>query len=659
MSNAAIYTYDQPTVTISGDVGFSTTTVQAPNGVITTTGRDLDGNAVTSEVGTLTPTQTMFDPAGNILSSTDPNGVTTSHTYDGWGESLTTTSPSGSGGVQGIANYNYDAAGHMVSKSDELSHVTSYGYDGDGNITSVTEPGASTPWKITYDGAGQRVEVVDPTGIKRDWQYNTLGEVAASFEYPTTAGNQTGYSYDANGELTETDLPTGVALCFTYDDYGNQASRYQVASAGTCSTGAKQTLEFFTFNPLNGLTNANEGSSGPSIAVNYDPADPEHVSSVVEGANQTTYAYSGQTGVLSSTTDVVGSVSNRTSYTYKSVSGLLATATDPFSHQATTYDYNDGGQITDRIDAAGVTTAYGYDQDGRLHTQLSTGGSGTLSYTILYDKANRITSLAQTLPTASGTPNPGSGTWTYLYTSADELQSSQFGSGPTTTYTYDNADNRKTVQVGTNSAVTWTYDNAGRLTSDGSKSYTWNSLDELTDAATTHYSYDPWGRLSAAVVGSQTINYGADALSRTLTRAVQGGASTTFTYTGMSQNPSSSRSEVGIRPTTYGQAVDFLPRARVPQVSSRRPTPTATSPCSRTPPAPSPGPSPTTHSATVTAPTPAPLVRTPPPANSATNPSQPIRQPGWWIWEPVFTTPPKVALPAKTASSATSRTLNL
>jgi YD repeat-containing protein len=66
----------------------------------------------------------------------------------------------------------------------------------------------------------------------------------------------------------------------------------------------------------------------------------------------------------------------------------------------------------------------------------------------------------------------------------------------------------------------------------------------------TTYGYDAWGRLTGATVGSTSVSYTYDALSRTLSRAVSGGSTTAYTYSGTGQDPTSQTVGAG-SPTYY------------------------------------------------------------------------------------------------------------
>jgi YD repeat-containing protein len=82
----------------------------------------------------------------------------------------------------------------------------------------------------------------------------------------------------------------------------------------------------------------------------------------------------------------------------------------------------------------------------------------------------------------------------------------------------------------------WTYDAAGNLTSDGTTTYSYDALGELTGtsaiSATRTYSYNGDGTLVAQVAGGTTTSYAQDlAAGQTQVLAATSGSSTTdFLY---------------------------------------------------------------------------------------------------------------------------------
>ncbi len=564
VANPTSYVYDQPGALVAGDQGFLTTAVTDPAGVTKTSTLDLDGNEIDSQIGSLTPSSETRSAAGLLLSTTTPTGITRSYTYDGWRDQVTSTEPAGVGGATETTTKTYDAAGNLASRANAFGYTYTFGYDGDGHEITATQPSASNSWQFTYDGAGQLIESTDPTGRIKDTLYNSLGQPQTTYDYPSTGvTHATTYGYDADNEMIEEDPPTGPTLCYAYDDYGNRTSRFTVTASGSCQTGTKSNIDTYTYNPLSGMTSAQEGTSGPLATISYDSTNPTRVHQVTEGSTQTTYSYSPSSGQVASTAEADGTVTNTATYGYNPVSGLLSSITDPFTGAATTYLYNSAGQLTARSVPAGLTTSIGYDLDGRVSTQVTAptgGGTTVMAFTAGYDKASRLTSLIQNFPTVGGASNPGSGTWNYGYTVRDELKTSQFNSDPVTTYTYDGANNRASVQVGSGTPVTWSYDSAGRLTSVGSTAYSWNALNELTGVGGTSYQYDPWGRQTQVSAGSTTVNDSYDALDRELTRAVVSGATTAFRYSGVSQDVVSQ--QIGSATPTYYAWGDGVPIAQ-------------------------------------------------------------------------------------------------
>ena len=112
----------------------------------------------------------------------------------------------------------------------------------------------------------------------------------------------------------------------------------------------------------------------------------------------------------------------------------------------------------------------------------------------------------------------------------------------------------------------------------GSTNYTWNSQDQLTNVGSgTTYGYDVWRRLSGATVGSASVSYGYDALSRTLSRSVSGGPTTATPTPGVGQSPTS-ETVGGGAPTYYAWGASGpLAQSRAQRRGSTRPISTATS----------------------------------------------------------------------------------
>jgi RHS repeat-associated protein len=576
IGNVTQYAYDQTADSSLnyGDAGFLTSSVTSPDGVQTTTVYTLRGKVAQTQVGTqsgspLSPTVNVYDVADNLTSTTSPSGIVKTFGYDGWGDVTTktdasgATSPGSPSGADVTTTLSYNAAGNLFKSVDPSTQQTTYAYDGDARLVKVTAPGpvsGTSVWNTTYDAAGQRIEEQDPDGRIRDWSYNQLGELTASYEYPQPGvTNTTSYAYDNDAQLVMTTPPSGPLECLTYDAYGNQTSRYTVPTNATCAGGTQSNKQTFIYDAIAGMTSATDTTAGAVVTITPDTANPNRPHQVSEaiGANTTsttTYGYVPSTGQVTSSTQTIGTTNNLTTYAYDPVSGRVSGVVDPFTGHTTGYSYNDDGQIKTRDDASGLQTRYGYDTAGRLLTQ-DTGpqASPLVSFGVSYNKLSQITALSQKYPAIGGNTNK-TGAWAYTYTPAGELATSTYtpsgsGADPNTSYTYDGAGNRASVAIGNGTPVVWSYDGASRLTSAGSTSYTWNSLDELTAVGGgTSYLYDVWGRQQSATASGQTVTYAYDALSRATSRT-QSGTATNFTYDAASQSVTSQK--IGGAAITY------------------------------------------------------------------------------------------------------------
>ncbi len=182
------------TTTTNYNLPSRTTTVSVPaaggnpNTTALTTA-DLLGRKVAEHLGNFPDATYTYDPVGNLLTSTDPAGVTTTYQYNPFSQVTKTTRATGdntypaSSAVNVDTLYNYDAAGRLSSTVDpraqnamDANHTWTYVYDGDGRLISSTLPAPlSTTTSIVYDDAGERLKITDGAGHARFWTYDVRG----------------------------------------------------------------------------------------------------------------------------------------------------------------------------------------------------------------------------------------------------------------------------------------------------------------------------------------------------------------------------------------------------------------------------------------------------------------------------------------------------
>lgn len=278
-------TYDtelEPTLTVetSGSTTRTTTNTYDAAGRVTST---------TTEDGTDTRTQTpVYDPATGEQVGVAGTGASTSATLDDWGNTKSYVDGSGH-----VTSYTYDPAQEVASQTD-LNGVTTYSYDqapGEHRDTassmSITPAGSTTPSTWTFadlnDQSGDQSQTIYPNGMTATTSYDTAGD-ATDLDYTAPDGtpllsfsnaldvngivqdsatpeSDTAYTYDAFGRLTTAqDTSDGACQTRTYgfDDASNRTSKtvYGAASDGTCQTDTPATSQAWTYDTANRTTNS-------------------------------------------------------------------------------------------------------------------------------------------------------------------------------------------------------------------------------------------------------------------------------------------------------------------------------------------------------------------------------------------------------------------
>jgi RHS repeat-associated protein len=500
--------------------------------------------------------------AGLLCSVTDAKGGVTSYTYDPSGNMLTITDPRG---ITYLTNQ-YDSNNRVIkqTQADNSTFQLSYTLDNNNNVTqaTVTDPrgnkrtttfdsngyttsdtlavGTAQPELTTFTRSSTTElisDVIDP--LNRDTHYvydslgnlssitqlyNTSGAVTTSFTYDPTFNQVTSitdplnhvsnFSYDSLGNLVTLADPLNHKWTFTYDAQGRPLTASDPLSNTTRFAYLGSDLFAVTDPLLRSVSMTRDGAgrvvslqdpTGAITQYQYDPLN-EVVTATDPLAGTTMFAYDGNGNVLSLT----DSLNHQTAYAYDNMD-RPSTRTDPLNHsESYTYDL-DGNllTLTDRkaqkttltydplnrpIKAAYAdrsSTTYTYDLGNRL-TQAKDSVSGTISHT--YDNLDRLTKET----TAQGSVS-------YTYDAASRRKTMTVAGQAAVNYGYDNADRLRSVTQGT-SKVTLTYDNANRRTSltlpnSVSTSYGYDKASELTSL-----TY----KLGSTTLGNLTYTYDAD-----------------------------------------------------------------------------------------------------------------------------------------------------
>jgi RHS repeat-associated protein len=462
-----------------------------------------------------------YDPAGNLLTVTDPTDRVTKYAYDklnrrtatkdGFGTPLARTSFVG-----------YDAAGRVSSTTDARGKTTGYGYDPAGRLTTVTNP-LNQVTTYGYDPAGNRTSEVSPAG-QTVYTYDAANRLT-KVKNPVTL-EESEYGYDDNGNRTSVKNPRGYTTTYAYDrlnrlktttDALNGVTTYGYDAGGnrTSVTNPRLKTWAYTFDALGRPETATD-PEGNETRNDYDPTTGDLATVRDAAGYYTAYGYddlgrrvsvSPPTGGTAYTVydladRVTATSDERGQYTTFGLDALgrVATVTDP-RNDVTTYGYDPTDNRTSVLDDSGNLTTFGYDDLNRVQSEATAFGTTATAYDAAgrvwrvtdelgrvrefeYDDAGRpswerwknpagtvvwaigFTHDANGNRTGAADPN---GAYAILY---DQLDRPSVVAGPhglTLTFGYDAAGNRTSVSDSQGGVTTSEYDDANRLTGRGTK----------------------------------------------------------------------------------------------------------------------------------------------------------------------------------------------
>jgi len=449
-----------------------------------------------------------YDTAGRMLTKIDPLNNSITYTYDASGKLLTSTDPSGkvrtmtypqSGASTftekdgGVWTYTYDPVYSVkTSQTDPLGNITRYTYDLKRNLTSVIAPDNSAT-TYTYDASGNLLTQTDPLGKTTTYTYNSLN-LATSVTDPK--GNITRYGYDALGNLTSITDALNHVTTYTYDSRGNITSITNPLSKTTA----------MTYDSYNNLLTVTDPKSG-IVAMTYDAAG--NMITQTDALNKVTTFLYNNLNQLTQITDPRGTI---TQYTYD-YQGNRLTSTDG-NNNPTYFTYNYKGQVTQITDALNHQTGMAYGSTGCSScggvdklTSLTDAKSHTTAYT--YDQRGKL--LQETDPLGKTTA--------YTYDGKGNLITRTDADNKTIAYSYD-LNNRLTGKTySDNTSVVFQYDDAGNMTYAGNQNIAYN------------FTYDANNRITQITdSNSRTIQYTYDAAGNRASMVTPGNKTTTYTY---------------------------------------------------------------------------------------------------------------------------------
>jgi RHS repeat-associated protein len=433
---------------------------------------------------------TTYTDTSQVYQVQDGASDTTTYAYDPLDRQNLVTDP-----VPRRVGTVYDIAGHVTCVWHAWNLTTAPTACGTPSPSGYSGSGPFQYAAYTYSGNGNRLSELDANNNLTTLTYDGVDRLSQMiFPLPTEAAghsdttNYEAYSYDSNDNRLTFRTRDAYTLSYTYDALNRETVKSVPAGPGSTAYTAYYGYDLAGrptcahFGSTSGLGNV-VCSTGTGIDYTYDTLRrvTSEKSSLSSSARAMTYG--------------LDKASNRIQVTWPDGNYLNY----DFDGLNRAYQIRENGATS----GVGVLVGYGYDPESRLTSV--TRGNGTSS-SLQYDSASRLYTLSHTLGSQSES-------LTFLYTPASQLQT-RTSSNPS--YDYTPADGSRAYTAnGLNEltnvgGTTYSNDGRGNLTSDGSRTLAYdleNHLLSVVGGAGLTIQYDPLGRIWQTTSGSTVTQF--------------------------------------------------------------------------------------------------------------------------------------------------------
>ena len=331
------------------------TKITEPNGTVTETGYDGAGRVTSQTDGNKHETKYVRNILGEVTEVIDPLGRKTVKGYDNAGNLKTLTDP-----AKRTTTYTYDPANHLteISYSDGKTHAVKYEYDSDVDRTKMTDGTGTTTYG--YDQLDRLTESKDGHGDTTSYEYDLANE-QTKITYPN--GKSVTQAYDKAGRLEKVTDWLEHTTKFAYDPDSNLTTI--TFPAGTNNT------DTYSYNEVDQMSEAKMAKGTETLALlNYTRDSDGQVTKAVTkglpGTESTEYVYDENDRLTKAGT---------TPYEYDPADNPTKTGSSTNAYDnadqlktstGLTYTYDEQGERTKTTPTTGPATTYGYDQVGNL-----------------------------------------------------------------------------------------------------------------------------------------------------------------------------------------------------------------------------------------------------------------------------------------------------
>jgi len=243
-------------------------------------------------------------------------------------------------------DYHYNTRG-LLDYMMDVTGTTTYDYETEDHLKKITDPDGRY-LEYTYNDAGQRTSILDQLGNRLDYHYDDVGRLASITDESLT--EIVHYFYDIAGRLEKMILTNGIYTTYEYDEAWR----------------------------LTSLINYNADESVlSSFSYAYDQQGRQTCMTTLQG--EWIYEYD-DLGQLTSWTSPDG---RYVEYEYDAVGNRISVVDDGIPIIYTTNNMNQYTQVGN--------TTYDYDEDGNMDQKIEDGGITTTTYT--YNDENQMISV--------------------------------------------------------------------------------------------------------------------------------------------------------------------------------------------------------------------------------------------------------------------------
>ncbi|MBN8216619.1 MAG: hypothetical protein J0L75_08240 [Spirochaetes bacterium] len=502
-----------------GDTAFSTWVVYDDFGRVTNQAR---GGIVTKRSFTGLFESRVTDPRGNLKRSLkDKNGNTVR--VEDWA----------AGSIYASIDYSFDFKGNLTNTHDTYGNNIRLFYDELSRKTNMTDPDMGV-WSYSFDIYGRMTELQDAKGNRILFGYDerdrltnkavTSGpsysttNILAQYEYGTNRQDDLGTS--RWGRLLQVQDESGIES-YIYNEIGDATNAVKITSGGTYETG----YEHDALGRIRHLIYPHTLGTAASLIVRY-VYDPDNGLLTQIGAVSDTSAAQGVFGLLYMNGidyDNFGRRRNMTygngvstTYAYTGDTGMLATARiarGAFTHRDLTYSFDTGGNLLVKHDyAQNIEHRYGYDALNRLSSAvMDQSGTNNYSHQYRYDSLGNI--IHKDVD-EGGAPTKGNRNYTYDPAHPHAVSSfvGKFESG---SYVDESANFAINYDVNGNMLSQRIVSGTDANLVLTSKTMSWDSENRLkrvivtngNEVLTNSFAYDHTGERTEKVSGAKTIRY--------------------------------------------------------------------------------------------------------------------------------------------------------